>query len=130
MAPRGKPTLIDATVRTQMLDWFAEGWSFARIADRLNADGIPTPRGAAGWYAQSVRQVVLAEQRRRSRDAAAGQTMQLRIEAQNVDAAFARNLALTVHLMARGAGAKNVEIVLSGVDADVVGDLPDVNVTA
>jgi hypothetical protein len=130
MAPRGKPTLIDATVRAQMLDRYAAGWSFARIADQLNADGIPTPRGAAGWYAQSVRQVVLAEQRRRSRDATAGRTMQLRVEAENVDAEFARNLAVTVQLMARGAGARNVEIVLSGVDADVVGDLPDVNFTA
>ncbi len=130
MAPRGKATLIEASVRSQMVDWFDEGWSFARIAEQLNSDDVPTPRGAATWYAQSVRQVVLAERRRRLRDAApsgAGQTMRLSVEADDIDADFVRNLALTVALMARGAGAKNLEINLSGVDADLVGELPDVN---
>lgn len=129
MAPRGKPSLIEAAVRTQMLDWFDEGWSFAKIADQLNSDGVPTPRGAATWYAQSVRQVVLAERRRRLRDSAspdAGNTVHLSVAANGLDAEFVRNLALTVQLMARGAGAKDVEISLSGVDPDLVGELPDV----
>lgn len=129
MAPRGKPTLIAAPVRAQMLDRFDEGWSFARIADQLNADGVPTPRGAAHWYAQSVRQVILAERRRRLRDAAGTEgaaTVRMSVAAEDIDVEFVRNLAVTVQLMARGAGAKSVEINLSGVDAELVGELPDV----
>jgi hypothetical protein len=52
--------------------------------------------------------------------------MKLSVEADDVDIDFVRDLARTVSLMARGAGASNVEINLSGVDSALVGELPDV----
>jgi hypothetical protein len=35
------------------------GLSFAAIADRLNADGVPTAQGGQRWYPATVRAVLL-----------------------------------------------------------------------
>lgn len=121
MTPRGKPTLIPPAVRAQMLDRFDAGWSLAKIAAQLNEDGVPTPRGAPDWYAQSVRQVIVAERRRRAEGLTGASTsvevMKMSIEARGVDGEFVADLARTVRLMALGAGAE-VQIHLSGADAD------------
>jgi Recombinase len=66
MPQRGRPTAVPEAVRSRMLVWRDAGWSLGRIADQLNREGIRTATGGAGWYAQSVRQVIEAERRRRA----------------------------------------------------------------
>jgi hypothetical protein len=113
MAPRGKPTSIDAAVRERMVAWRAAGWSLARIAEQLNADGIPTPRGGGSWYAQSVRQVVEAERRRRSALHPSDDVRELRLTARGVDTDRVDDLAQAVRFMAACAGAADVEITVT-----------------
>jgi hypothetical protein len=36
------------------------GASYAKIADRLNADGVATAHGGAAWYPATVRRIVEA----------------------------------------------------------------------
>lgn len=57
------PDLIDSITRMR-----AEGMTLQEIADRLNADGVPTIRGGAKWRHSSVQ--VAAGYRRRTRAAA------------------------------------------------------------
>jgi hypothetical protein len=117
MAARGKPTSIDAAVRERMVAWREAGWSLARIAEQLNADGVPTPRGGS-WYAQSVRQVVEAERRRRSAEASGYDTVrELRLTARGVDTDRFNDLAQALRFMASCAGAADVEVTVHDGDA-------------
>jgi hypothetical protein len=44
----------------------SSGWTFQRIADKLNADGIPTARGGSEWRPSSVQAILgRVDQRRR-----------------------------------------------------------------
>ncbi|HEY3603731.1 MAG TPA: recombinase family protein [Sporichthyaceae bacterium] len=114
MAPRGKPTSIDAAVRERMVAWREAGWSLARIAEQLNADGVPTPRDGGTWYAQSVRQVVEAERRRRTpTPAGADEVRELRLIARGVDTERFEDLAQAVRCMAACAGAAEVEVTVT-----------------
>jgi hypothetical protein len=113
MAPRGKPTSIDAAVRGRMVAWREAGWSLARIAEQLNADGIPTPRGGGTWYAQSVRQVVEAERRRRTSASSADEVRELRLITRGVDTERFEDLAQAVRFMAACAGAAEVEVTVT-----------------
>jgi hypothetical protein len=116
MAPRGKPTSIEAAVRERMLGWREAGWSLARIAEQLNADGVPTPRCGGTWYAQSVRQVVEAERRRRCAPQPSGEVRELRLKTRGVDIDRFADLAQAVRFMAAGAGAAEVEVTVHEVD--------------
>jgi hypothetical protein len=113
MVPRGKPTSIDAEVRERMVAWREAGWSLARIAEQLNADGVPTPRGGGAWYAQSVRQVVEAERRRRSTPLPATDVRELHLRTRGVDTQRFGELAQAVRLMAACAGAAEVEVTVT-----------------
>jgi hypothetical protein len=110
MAARGKPTSIDAAVRERMVAWREAGWSLARIAEQLNADGVPTPRGGGTWYAQSVRQVVEAERRRRAAPVPDSDVRELRLKARGVDTDRFNDLAQALRLLATCAGAAEVEV--------------------
>ncbi|MGQ0843069.1 MAG: recombinase family protein [Sporichthyaceae bacterium] len=119
MTQRGMPTQIPTAVRAQMVEWSDAGWSQAKIADRLNADGVATPRGASSWYAQSVRQVVVAERRRRESAAAiapdsSASTVLLQFEARCPDADLVHEFVAALRLLAGGAGARDVEILVDG----------------
>jgi len=119
MAPRGKPTSIEAAVRARMVAWREAGWSLARIAEQLNADGVPTPRGGGSWYAQSVRQVVEAERRRqahRRADPAEDEVRELRLKTRGVAIERFDDLAQAVRFMAACAGAAEVEVTVHGRD--------------
>jgi Recombinase len=54
--PRGRPGLLHTTpaVAERIANLRDSGLSLHAIADRLNAEGIPTPRGGAMWRASSV----------------------------------------------------------------------------
>ena len=52
------PSLEPATVR-RIRRARQRGLSFAAIADRLNADGVPTAQGGQRWYPATVRAVLL-----------------------------------------------------------------------
>jgi hypothetical protein len=57
-AAPGRPgSVSDATVVT-IRHLRAEGLSFARIAARLNADGVPTTHGGRRWWPSTVRFVL------------------------------------------------------------------------
>ena len=42
-------------VVSRMRRYEAKGLSYAAIAERLNAAGVPTAEGGQGWYAATVR---------------------------------------------------------------------------
>jgi DNA invertase Pin-like site-specific DNA recombinase len=58
--PRGRPGLGHAApdVAERIASLRQQGLSLRAIADRLNAEGIPTPRGGATWRASSVQSAV------------------------------------------------------------------------
>lgn len=57
--------LSDSTVR-RIRRQRSAGWTFQRIADKLNADGVPTARGGSEWRPSSVRAILnRVDQRRR-----------------------------------------------------------------
>lgn len=54
--PTGRPAVADNVLLVRRIqDLKDEGLSLQAIADRLNADGVPTVRGAAQWTKSSVR---------------------------------------------------------------------------
>ena len=55
-APRGRPGLLGRRpeLAERIVALREEGLSLQRIADLLNADGVPTPRGGARWRPSSV----------------------------------------------------------------------------
>ncbi len=54
--PRGRPGLRAGApeLTERIAELRADGLSLRAIADRLNAEGIPTPRGGSSWRASSV----------------------------------------------------------------------------
>ncbi len=53
----GRPATLPAEVRERIASERAQGASLQAIADRLNAQQVPTARGGARWYASTVRAV-------------------------------------------------------------------------
>ncbi|MDD9206724.1 recombinase family protein [Georgenia sp. 10Sc9-8] len=53
----GRPATVPAYVVTRIAAARAEGSSWAKIADALNADGVPTAQGGARWWPATVRKV-------------------------------------------------------------------------
>lgn len=57
--PVTPPTVTTERIRAER----AEGWTFAAIADALNAECVPTSHGGSRWYPSSVRAASLAHAR-------------------------------------------------------------------
>lgn len=74
MAAAGRRSSIPDEVLRLMLTWREAGESLPKIARRLNETKVPTPGGGAEWYPQSVRQAILAEEKRREKALAASRT--------------------------------------------------------
>jgi DNA invertase Pin-like site-specific DNA recombinase len=55
----GRPVELDQAVRSRIESEREEGRSFRRIADALNAEGVPTARGGR-WHASTVRGVLVS----------------------------------------------------------------------
>jgi hypothetical protein len=55
---RGRPASVPAEVVATIERLRVEGLSFARIADSLNADGVPTSHGGQRWWPSTVRFVL------------------------------------------------------------------------
>jgi DNA invertase Pin-like site-specific DNA recombinase len=55
----GRPPVLSTSVVRRIQRQRARGDSLRRIADDLNAAGVPTAQGGAQWYAATVRQVLL-----------------------------------------------------------------------
>jgi DNA invertase Pin-like site-specific DNA recombinase len=52
---------VDRGVIARIADWRAQGGhSYGRIADRLNAEGVPAPNGGA-WHARTVNRIATRE---------------------------------------------------------------------
>ena len=51
----GRPTTMPKKVVNRIRRERAAGKTFAEIADRLNADGVPTAQGGLRWYPATVR---------------------------------------------------------------------------
>ncbi|MGB0971179.1 MAG: recombinase family protein [Mycobacterium sp.] len=54
----GRPSALPAEVVSGIVADRATGHSFQRIADRLNADAVPTAQGGARWYPATVKKVL------------------------------------------------------------------------
>jgi DNA invertase Pin-like site-specific DNA recombinase len=54
----GRPTTIDPCVAARIRDERQQGATLRAIAERLNADGVPTPRGGAAWRPSSLESVL------------------------------------------------------------------------
>ena len=54
----GRPPAVPANVQRRIGRERKGGKSYAKIADGLNADAVPTAHGGARWYASTVREVV------------------------------------------------------------------------
>ncbi|MEX5300876.1 recombinase family protein [Kocuria sabuli] len=54
----GRPRVMDEGKRQYIRDLRASGLSMQHIADRLNAEGVPTARGGKRWYASTVNRVL------------------------------------------------------------------------
>lgn len=52
--PSALPVEVVATIKRRK----RAGWTLTRIADRLNADAVPTGRGGRQWWPSSVRSVL------------------------------------------------------------------------
>ena len=53
----GRPPLVTRDTAESVLRMRAEGLTYRAIADRLNAEGVPTVAGGAKWHPNSVRSV-------------------------------------------------------------------------
>jgi DNA invertase Pin-like site-specific DNA recombinase len=51
------PLPAEQQTRQRIKEWRRQGWSYRKIADRLNDEGIPTKKGGP-WYANTTRRVV------------------------------------------------------------------------
>ena len=56
----GRPRSLPRPVRARIAKLRSQGTSFAKIADELNRDAIPTAQGGKRWYPSSVRAVLRA----------------------------------------------------------------------
>jgi len=57
----GRPRTLATDVVEQMARLRTQGWTFQRIADQLNGDGVPTAQGGRRWYASTVSQALARE---------------------------------------------------------------------
>ena len=62
----GRPVTIPADVRARINSERSDGLSFQKIADNLNAAGIPTAHNGRRWYPSSVRAILLSGLRQAS----------------------------------------------------------------
>jgi hypothetical protein len=53
----GRPGQLPPDVRTRIRRLRSRGWSYRRIADKLNDERVPTAQGGTAWYAATVRKV-------------------------------------------------------------------------
>jgi DNA invertase Pin-like site-specific DNA recombinase len=53
-ATLGRPASIPAKVAASIRRRHRAGWTLQRIADRLNADGVPTAHGGERWWPSTV----------------------------------------------------------------------------
>lgn len=68
--PIGRPPQIAPALAERIAEMHArDGLSAYAIAQRLTAEGVPTPRGGATWYQTTVRDVLDREARRELEDA-------------------------------------------------------------
>lgn len=56
--PIGRPRTIDEKTRRRIIRESTKGKSLQKIADGLNADGVPTGHGGAAWYKSTVNNVL------------------------------------------------------------------------
>lgn len=56
----GKPSRVSSDTRRRIRDTRAQGWTWQRIADALNRDGVTTGHGGTEWRPSSVRAAALA----------------------------------------------------------------------
>ncbi len=63
----GRPSSLPTEVVAGIVADRAAGHSFARIADRLNAEAVPTAQGGARWYPATVRKVITGQDAARLR---------------------------------------------------------------
>ena len=57
----GRPRQVPTEIATRIRRARARGSTYAKIADRLNADGVPTGHGGRRWYAATVRAITLRD---------------------------------------------------------------------
>lgn len=57
----GRPSALPAEVVSRIVAERADGAAWQRIADGLNADGVPTAQGGSMWYPATVRKVALGQ---------------------------------------------------------------------
>ena len=56
-ATLGRPRQLPTHVRRRIVGMRKKGMSLAAIADRLNADGVPTAQGGLKWYPSTVKKL-------------------------------------------------------------------------
>jgi DNA invertase Pin-like site-specific DNA recombinase len=54
----GRPPTMDPKVRTRIRALRKRGHSLRTIAERLNAENVPTAQGGRRWHAETIRQVL------------------------------------------------------------------------
>jgi DNA invertase Pin-like site-specific DNA recombinase len=59
----GRPRELDERTRRRIRQLRARGWSYPGIAEKLNADHVPTAHGGKRWYPASVRAVLSEAER-------------------------------------------------------------------
>jgi DNA invertase Pin-like site-specific DNA recombinase len=65
----GRPPVLDKSVASRIRRARSRGQSYAAIANKLNAEEVPTAQGGKLWYASTVRAVAVPPKRRTSRAA-------------------------------------------------------------
>lgn len=55
---RGRPSSTPVALADRIRGMRAHGWTLQAICDRLNAEGVPTPRGGATWRPTSLRAIL------------------------------------------------------------------------
>jgi len=53
----GRPSRVSPGTAESVLRMRSEGLTYRAIADRLNAEGVPTVAGGVKWHSNSVRSV-------------------------------------------------------------------------
>ena len=57
----GRPPVLPLETVRLVADLRSQGWSYARVAEHLNAAGVPTAHGGRCWYPATVRGVALGQ---------------------------------------------------------------------
>lgn len=120
MTPAGRRTAIPQDLLDKMVAWREAGRTLPSIAEQLNDDGVPTPGGGAAWYPQSVRQAILAEQKRRrvrELSTAMRKSRELRLVIRDVDEAAFAAIANALWFAASASGSDDFEVGYDGVTA-------------